>query len=240
MRRCLLVAVWFGLALLFVRPSMPQAASDADRDSPASLQAAYDRAKESKDWASALAAAQKLVGLRPSAENLRMLAEAQIFSGANADALATTERALEAVEKEKPADGQPDTAWKDLKSKILLTRGNAFLRLRRNADAIEAYNQAAALASNPGLSYFNICATTYNVGDMQASVAACRKAVQADPTRANAWFVLGSVLFATSTIDDKANVVITDETRQALNKYLELAPDGPHAEDVKAMLKMSK
>ncbi len=34
-------------------------------------------------------------------------------------------------------------------------------------------------------------------------------------------------------------VTITEETRKALQKYLELAPDGPHAADVKAMLDMS-
>jgi hypothetical protein len=32
--------------------------------------------------------------------------------------------------------------------------------------------------------------------------------------------------------------VATAETREALEKYLALAPDGPHAADVKAMLDM--
>jgi hypothetical protein len=36
--------------------------------------------------------------------------------------------------------------------------------------------------------------------------------------------------------DASGKFVISAETRQALQKYLELAPDGPHAADVKQML----
>jgi hypothetical protein len=41
-------------------------------------------------------------------------------------------------------------------------------------------------------------------------------------------------------MDAKGSVDVTAEARQALEKYLELAPDGPHAADVKAMLQMAK
>ena len=37
---------------------------------------------------------------------------------------------------------------------------------------------------------------------------------------------------------NNGKVVATSETREALEKYLALAPDGPHAADVKAMLEM--
>jgi hypothetical protein len=66
----------------------------------------------------------------------------------------------------------------------------------------------------------------------------CRQSVQADPTRANAWFLLGSILFGNSPLDAKSNPIFSPEVKQALDKYLELAPDGPHASDVKAMLSM--
>jgi hypothetical protein len=74
---------------------------------------------------------------------------------------------------------------------------------------------------------------------MENGPAACRKAVAADATNANAWFVLGSLLFADAKVDSAGKVAITAETRQALEKYLELAPDGLHAADVKAMLDMA-
>jgi hypothetical protein len=239
MRRFLLMAALFALTLFFARACRAQASGAAEQNTPEALKAAYDQARNAKDWPRALAAAQKLVDLRASAENLDLLALAQFNTDANADALATTDRALDAVATEKPADGQPDTAWKDLKSKILLIRGNAYLRLRRQADAIDAYSQSAALASNPIVPLFNICVTYSNAGDMQNGVPACRKAAQADPTRANTWFVLGTLLFGEANLDANHYFAISDECRQALNKYLELAPNGPHAADVKAMLDMS-
>ena len=75
------------------------------------------------------------------------------------------------------------------------------LKLNRNPDAIDAYNRSAELASNQGLAYFNVCAVLYNIGDTKNSATACRKCVQADPSRANAWFVLGSDLFADLPVD---------------------------------------
>jgi hypothetical protein len=78
----------------------------------------------------------------------------------------------------------------------------------------------------------------YNSGNTQESAAACRKCVQADPARANAWFILGSDLFGDTRVDANGKVLATAETREALEKYLALAPDGPHAADVKAMLEM--
>ena len=239
MRRCSFMATLFGLALLLIKPCSPQASVPADQNTPEAMKVTYDQATKAKDWPSAIAAAQKLVDLRDSAENLDLMAAAQVNSNATDDALATTERALTAADKEKPAYGQPDAAWKDLKSKIYLTRGNACLKLHRNSDAIEAYNQSAALASNPSVPVFNICATYANSGDTQNAEPACRRAVQVDPARADAWFVFATILFGEAKMDAKGNFAISDECRQALQKYIDLAPAGPHAADVKAMQQMA-
>lgn len=186
------------------------------------------------------ATAQQPADHKDTAEDLRLLANEQIKSGATEEALATCDRALAAAEKEKPADGQPDTAWRDERSKIYIAQGNAYLKLHRNDDAVESYNRSAELAANPAISYFNICAVLYNSGLMEKAIPACRRSVQVDPSRANAWFILGSALFTSAPMDAKGNATITDETRTALNKYLELEHDGPHAADVRAMLQMAK
>jgi tetratricopeptide (TPR) repeat protein len=128
--------------------------------------------------------------------------------------------------------------WKDGLSQIYIGKGNALLKLKRTEEAIEAYNQSAGLASNAGQAYFNLCAVLYNMVKTQESAAACRKCVQADPTKANAWFVLGSDLFADLPVTAQGKVQASPETREALEKYLALAPDGPHAADTKAMLEM--
>ena len=129
-------------------------------------------------------------------------------------------------------------SWKDGLSQIYIGKGNALLKLKRDAEAVEAYNHSAEFAANQGLAYFNVCAVLYNIGNTHDSAAACRKCVQADPSRANAWFVLASDLFADLPVTAQGKVVASPETKDALEKYLALAPDGPHAADVKAMLDM--
>jgi tetratricopeptide (TPR) repeat protein len=230
MRRCLALLAVFSLLLAVRSGAQAPAAAQA-------LTAAYNQAMQSKDWNTAIAAAQKLVDLSAASQNLRLLANAQLYSGASEQSLATYDRALATAQQEKPAPGQPDAAWRDNLAQIYTGKGNSLLKLHRNDEAIASYNQAAALAPNPGAAYFNICAVLYNNGDTTGSAAACRKSVQADPSRANAWFVLASDIFADAPIAN-GKVVLSGEGRQALQKYLELAPGGPHAADVKAMLQM--
>lgn len=225
------------LPLLFLVPAAPQVSSGAGEQNADALTAQYNQAMQARDWSRALATAHQLVGLQATSLNLRWLANAQLYSGAADDALATNEQALAAAQQEKPAPGQPMNQWKDGLAEIYIGKGNALLKLKRTAEAIQMYNQAAGFASNAGRAYFNICAVYYNTGNTQDSAAACRKCVQADPSRANAWFVLGSDLFAFAPIEN-GKVNAPPETREALEKYLALAPDGPRAADVKAMLQM--
>ncbi len=227
------------LAFLFVRLSKPQTASGTGQTTPEARAAAYDAAMKSRDWVNAVAVAREAVENNATSVNLRRLADAQLYAGAQDQSLATYERALAAAEQEKPAQGQPDADWKEGIAKIYVGKGNALLKLHRTSDAIESYNRSAEFAANRGLAYFNICAVLYNLGNTQDAPAACRKCLQADPSRANAWFILGSVLFADAPIAAKGKIALSVEGRQALEKYLELAPDGPHASDVKAMLEMA-
>ena len=251
MRRCLLLLGTFLLPLCFTLPAASQNSGGADQNTPGKLKAAYDQAWQAKDWTGAVVAAQQLVDASASSANLLLLANAQLYvTAGNSDtgpmeaALATYDRALAAAEQEKPAPGQPDQAqpdqaWKDRVAQIYIGKGNALLKLKRTTEAIDNYNHAAELSSNPGKAYFNVCAVMYNNGDTTGAVAACRKAAAADPTRADTWFVLGSVLFVDAKPDAQGKFVISAECRQALQKYLELAPDGPHASDTKAMLDMA-
>jgi tetratricopeptide (TPR) repeat protein len=237
MRRSIPILAAVFLLLLLVLPAAPQVFNSAGEQNPEALTVLFNQAMQAKEWPRAVAAAQQLVAQKATSVNLRLLANAQLYSGSADAALATYDQALAAARHEKPAGGQPMNEWNDGLAQIYIGRGNALLKLKRTAEAIETYNQAAGLASNAGLAYFNVCAILYNIGNTHDSAAACRKCVQADPTRANAWFILGSDLFADAPIDN-GKVIATSETREALEKYLALAPDGPHAADVKAMLQM--
>lgn len=234
------------LLLFHALPAVAQASGNAAPETTATLQAAYDQAMQAHDWSGAVVAARQLAQLSASSQHLLQLADAQLRAAsaqrdqpAMEQSLTTYDRALSVAELEKPAQGQPDTAWKDGRAKIELGKGNALLLLHRTSEAVDAYTRAAALASNPGLACFNICATFYNAGDIQNALPACRKAARAEPTRANVWFLLGSLLYAGAPANAQSKFVITAENRQALEKYLELAPGGPHAADVKAMLQMA-
>ena len=110
--------------------------------------------------------------------------------------------------------------------------------LKRTPDAMAAYNNGAQYSSKPGLASFNVCAVAYNNDDTNTAIAACHKCLDADPTKADAWFILGSVLFGNAAVDAKGNMSFTADTKPTLAKYLELAPNGPHAADAKAMLDM--
>jgi tetratricopeptide (TPR) repeat protein len=231
----------FTTACLLFWTAMPvaaQAPPSASAQDAEALKASYNQAMLAKDWPGAVANAQQLVSLKATSQNLYFLGNAQLYSGSSDGALATYDRALIAAEQEKPAEGQAMGGWKDGLSKIYIGRGNALLKLRRTTEAIDTYNYAAEFAANAGAAYFNVCAVLYNQGNTKDAPAACRKCLQADPARANAWFILGSVLFADAPIDSKGKVAGPAEMREALEKYLSLEPDGAHAADVKAMLDM--
>ncbi len=237
MRRFLPILITAVVQFLFILSAVSQATFISAEKQAEILANRYSQAMQTKDWTSAVATAQQLVALKPKATNMKLLADALLFSGSANAALTTYDKALAKAQEEKPAEGESLIEWKDGLAEIYIGEGNALLKLKRTVDAIAAYNQSAAFASNAGRANFNICAVLYNNGNTRESAVACRKCVQADPTRANAWFILGSVLFADAPIDN-GKVAATAETRLALEKYLELAPDGPHAADVKAMLEM--
>jgi hypothetical protein len=224
--------------LLLVSPAAPQTSNSAVGQSSDALTAQYNQAMQTKNWPGAVTTAQQLVGLKATSQNLKLLANAQLYSGSTDAALATYGRAESAAGQEKPADGQGLGSWKEGLSQIYIGKGNALLKLKRDADAVAEYNLAAVLAANPTLAYFNICAVLYNTGDTRNTPAACRKCLQADPTKADAWFILGSVLFADLPITAQGKVIATPEAKEALEKYLQLAPYGTHAADTKAMLDM--
>lgn len=95
---------------------------------------------------------------------------------------------------------------------------------------------ALAQATNPAVSAFNSCAMLYNAGKTDEAIAACDQAIALDPGKADAYFIKASALFGNAKIGSDGKYAVPPGTVEALNKYLELAPDGGHAPDVHAML----
>jgi tetratricopeptide (TPR) repeat protein len=163
---------------------------------------------------------------------------AQFNLGKYDEAVKTYGEALELVANESDPSTDPERAKARVAgtAKMLTSQGNAYLKLKKNDQAVRAYTKAAALDPNPGTAYFNLCATLYNQGDMESAVSTCDKSIAADPTRTDAYFIKGSALYGSGSLDKQNKYVLPPGTIEALRKYLELSPNGGHAADVKAML----
>ncbi len=195
-------------------------------------------ALKAKDWATAEPLLTQLVAANPSRwEYQQLLGNAQVGLEKYDDAIATYDKAIPLAENATKNDPKADPAKaKADVAQMLSSEGNVYLKLKKNDKAIEAFTKAAEMDPNPGSAFFNICATQYNSGNTQGALAACDKAIAADPNRAEAYFIKGSLMMGDSKQDKDGKLQAPPGTAEALNKYLELAPEGPHAGDVKQML----
>ena len=121
--------------------------------------------------------------------------------------------------------------------------GAAAARLGKTDEAVSAYKQAAELdPAHAGNYYFNLGAVLTNSGGDQnakkQAADAFDKAIAADPTKADAYYWKGTNLIAMASADSQGKLSAPDGTAEAFQKYLELQPNGPHAEEAKQMLTM--
>jgi len=119
--------------------------------------------------------------------------------------------------------------------------GQASARLGKTDEAVNSYKQAAELdPPHAGDYYFKEGAVLTNSGTDEASrkaaAAAFDKAIAADPNKADAYYWKGSNLIGMATTDSSGKLVAPEGTAEAFQKYLELQPTGPHAEEAKQML----
>ncbi len=119
----------------------------------------------------------------------------------------------------------------------------AAARTGKSDEAVNAYQQAATLdPPHAGQYYFNLGAVltnsnaTNDVKVRKQAVEAFDKAIAADPNHADAYFWKGQNLVGLATTDPSGKIVAPDGTTEAYQKYLELQPSGPHAEEAKQML----
>jgi len=209
------------------------------------LIAKYQAAAAAKDWKAAIPPLEGMVAADPSRwEYFQALANAQASSGDYDTAVQNFDKGIQIAQgyasgttpKDPKYPNSDPAKAKEGMGEMLSNEGNAYIKLNKNDQAVAAFTKAADLSPNPGTAYFNLCATQYNAGNTQGALAACDKAIAADPNKAEAYFIKGSLLIAASTLEKDGKVKPAPGTEQALKKYLDLAPDGSHAADVKQML----
>jgi tetratricopeptide (TPR) repeat protein len=104
-------------------------------------------------------------------------------------------------------------------------------------EAVKAYTQAAALDPPGTAGYqFNIGAVYTNAGRVDDAIKAFQASVAADPTKADSYYQLGVSLVGKATTDKNGKVTPVPGTEEALQKYLELQPNGVNAEGAKGLL----
>jgi tetratricopeptide (TPR) repeat protein len=194
-----------------------------------------------KNWQDAVTPLQQLIEGDPTNwQYYSGLGDAQTNLEQYDQAVETYQKGIQAAQNNTTVDPKnpiTDPARKKAGIGHMLTsEGNDYLKLHKNKEAVDAYTQAASMDPNPGVAFFNLCATQYNTGNTEGALDACDKAIAADPNKADAYFIKGSLMIASSKTDKDGKVVAPPGTAETLNKYLQLAPDGPHAKDVKDML----
>jgi tetratricopeptide (TPR) repeat protein len=164
----------------------------------------------------------------------------QVLGGAE-NALGKSDDALEAYQKgaeaaKKMLEAQPDSGRaKTGLGQILNAEGNLLVHMKKHDEAIAAFSQAAEVSAYPAMPYFNLCATYYNLKRSQDALAACDHAITSDPTMSDAYFIKASILFGEGRSEGGKYVVPTGTT-DSLNKYLQYAPFGQHANTVRGMI----
>jgi tetratricopeptide (TPR) repeat protein len=133
----------------------------------------------------------------------------------------------------KSAKPSPDIAWAANNQ-----LGTALGKAGKTKEAATAFDTAAkADPTKAANAYYNEAAILFNAGQMDDAAAAADKAITADPTKVDAYYIKGQALVQKATVDPKTNVITAPpECVAAYQKYLELAPTGPHAQEIKDVL----
>ncbi len=139
------------------------------------------------------------------------------------------QKAIEADPKKNPDDAKRLAGYYN-------NLGDAAAKDGKTDDAVKAYNQAAQLnPENAAGYYFNEGAVLTNVGKVDEANAAFDKCIAADPTKAEAYYQKGVNLMGKATLQGNKTIPAPG-TVEAFQKYLELAPSGPNAQNAKDLL----
>ena len=119
--------------------------------------------------------------------------------------------------------------------------GEAYARTGKVQQANDAYDAAAKLnPAQAGFYYRNETIIFFQAGNGDAQVAAADKAIAADPNDALVYYLKGQGLVQKATFDAKTQkIVLPPGCQEAYEKYLQLDPNGPYANDVKGILQQA-
>jgi tetratricopeptide (TPR) repeat protein len=116
--------------------------------------------------------------------------------------------------------------------------GEIYARTSKVPEANAAYDAAAKANPTQAGFYLKNEAVIFfqmNLGDAQ--VAAADEAIAVDPTQPILYYLKGQGLIQKATVDPKTSKIVAPAgCLESYQKYLQLAPDGPYAAEVKGIL----
>lgn len=150
------------------------------------------------------------------------------------DAETAYKKALDAVAASK----KPNPAVEGMANAGL---GEIYARGGKVPEANASYDAAAkANPSSAGMYYRNQAVIFFQAGNGDAQVAAADIAIKNDPNDALVYYLKGQGLVQKATVDPKTSrIVLPEGCSEAYQKYLELAPTGPYAGEVQAILQQA-
>jgi len=119
--------------------------------------------------------------------------------------------------------------------------GEIYARTGKVPEANAAFDAAAkADPANAALYLRNEAVIFYQENNNAAEAAAADEAIKVDPNQAILYYIKGQGLIANATVDPKTNrIVLPADCTAAYQKYLELSPDGPFANEVAGILQQA-
>jgi tetratricopeptide (TPR) repeat protein len=197
----------------------------------ADLQKARDDNKN-KNFAESEQIMQRDTQAKPDASVLWLeLGVAQAGEKKNSDAETSLKKAIDLESTSKKPNPEIQAAANNSLGEVLANEGKV-------PDAQAAYDAAAKIyPAQAGMYYANEAIIMNRAGQPDGTVAAADKAIAADPTKPIPYYLKGQALINKATVDPKTGKIIAPPgTAEAYQKYLELAPDGPFAPEVKGVL----
>ncbi|HVJ08301.1 MAG TPA: tetratricopeptide repeat protein [Acidisarcina sp.] len=185
-----------------------------------------------KNYAEAETLMKQATTAKPDASVLWLeLGTAQAGEKKNEDALTSLNKALEL----EAASKKPSI---DIQGAANNTLGEVYANLGKLPESVAAYEAAAKIDPKGAAMYYTNSAIILDrTGHADETVVAADKAIAADPTRPISYYLKGKALVGKSTIEPKTGKLIAPPgCVEAYEKYLELAPNGPMAPEVKSIL----
>jgi tetratricopeptide (TPR) repeat protein len=199
------------------------------------LNADLTKAREdnkAKNYAEAEQIMQKDTQAKPDAAVLWLeLGVAQAGQKKNSDAETSLKKAVELDAAGKKPNPEIEAAANNSLGEVLANEGKV-------PDAQAAYDAAAKInPAQAGMYYGNEAIIMSRAGQPDGTVAAADKAIAADPSKPIPYYLKGQALINKASVDPKTGKIVAPPgTAEAYQKYLELDPNGPFANEVKGVL----